>query len=184
MIKRTVQQIRAFLLCEPRGEFLRVSVEGKLLYVGVSGQTWARIATTVHALGPERIDVMVREAEGLIRAHDGIVLRSAEVAAKPVSVRLSKRIGAFEERLTELERLHRDREKEVRTALDTRLAELARHTEEGRRELETARRALQRATRLIPQPKERKGKGNERKGHSKAAPTVARPRQPSRKTHR
>jgi hypothetical protein len=158
MIKRTVQQIRAFLLCQPRGEFLRVSVEGKLLYVGTSGQPWARIATTVHALGPERIDVMVREMTGLIRAHDGIVLRSEEVAAKPVGVRLSKRIGAFEERLTELERLHREREKQVRASLDVRLDELANETREAGRQLAAARQALQKALRVVPQPKKRKAK--------------------------
>lgn len=143
-MKRTVGDIRKFLLCQPKGEFLRLSVEGKLLYVGVSGQTWARVATTVHALAPERIDVMAREAKGL-RAHDGVVLRSVEVASAPVSVRLSKRIGAFEERLTELERLHKAREQQVRDSLDSRIADLANEVREGKQELQTARRALQRA---------------------------------------
>lgn len=158
MIKRTVGDIRAFLLCKPRGEFLRVSVEGKLLYVGAHGQTVARIATTVHALRPERIDVMARGATGFVRAHDGVVLRSEEVAAQPINVRLSKRIGSFEERLTELERLHMAREKQVRDSLDIRIGDLASEVRDGKRELETARRALQRAMRLVPQPKKRKAK--------------------------
>jgi hypothetical protein len=52
------RQIRAWLLIQPRAAQLRLTCTGKAQVVPVGNQTWAQVAASVEAMGPELIEAL------------------------------------------------------------------------------------------------------------------------------